>query len=79
MASPAQQLRSPVRRFQLLDEDGNSICGFVSTRPDWSPGSTLRLSIGEVEIVSRIAATEKARNGYDDGYLVVRPLATHTA
>jgi len=63
---PAQH----VHRYDLLDEDGRRFGGLVSTQASWSPGATLTLSRGEMEVVQFIPAAHRSPD--DGGSLVLR-------
>ena len=59
-----------VHRYDLLDESGRRIGGLVCRRASWSPGATLTLSRGEMEVVRVIPAAHRAPD--EGGSLVLR-------
>ena len=59
-----------VHRYDLLDENGRRFGGLVCRRASWSPGTTLTLSRGEMEVVRFIPAAHASPD--EGGSLVLR-------
>jgi hypothetical protein len=59
-----------VHHYDLLDEDGRRFGGLVCRRASWSPGTTLTLSRGEMEVVRFIPAKHGSPD--EGGSLVLR-------
>ena len=71
--STSTHLGHYVHRYDLLDEGGRRIGGLVCRRASWSPGTTLTLSRGEMEVVRFIPAPHGSPD--EGGSLVLRDVA----